>query len=139
MTLLSDWLVKSFGFPTGVYRTGHTNEIAMTNGLIRRTRRLRLNAVTLGFDNRMTGVFNSARYEAGTLDQTGLASRDACRRATRAAGKRGPETQMAGAEATNPQAFCCTELRVGNTKKRLLLKRMRFSRDQPLSARAIRL
>ncbi|MGA8184744.1 MAG: hypothetical protein WB819_14010, partial [Terriglobia bacterium] len=55
-SLATDWLVTPFKQKTGVYRTAHKNEIAMTNGLIRRTWRLRPNAATVAFDNLMTGA-----------------------------------------------------------------------------------
>ncbi len=52
----SDWLITPTAFKTSVFRTSHADEITMTNGLIRRTWRLRPNAATVGFDNLMTGA-----------------------------------------------------------------------------------
>ena len=49
-SLPADWLIKPIAAKTGVFRTGRPHEIALTNGLIRRTWRLQPNAATVGFD-----------------------------------------------------------------------------------------
>ena len=51
----SDWLIQSTGRKTGVYRSG-PKEIAMVNGLVRRSWRIAPNGATVGFDNLMTGA-----------------------------------------------------------------------------------
>jgi len=50
----ADWLIATPTQRSAVYRTEHPNEIAMDNGLIRRTWRLAPNAATVRFDNLMT-------------------------------------------------------------------------------------
>jgi hypothetical protein len=51
-----DWLVSSATFKAGVYRGTNAGEVILDNGLTRRTFRLAPNAVTIGFDNLMTGA-----------------------------------------------------------------------------------
>ncbi len=76
----TDWLVVPTKRKAGVYRTDHPDEIVLTNGLISRTFRLKPNAVTVGFDNLMTGAallrgvkpeaiveIDGVRYEVGGL------------------------------------------------------------------------
>ncbi len=129
--LSSDWLVTPFALETGVYRTAHANEIAMTNGLIRRTWRLRPNAATVGFDNLMTGasILRAVKPEAYVkLDWQaetpvgGLLGQPDCADLK-------PEwlKQM----TADPKAFRCTGFRIGKTKARFPWKRTRFSSDQP--------
>lgn len=50
----ADWLVRPTG-KAGPYRTGHPDEITLSNGLIARTFRLGPNAATVGLRNLMTG------------------------------------------------------------------------------------
>ena len=50
----TDWLVHPTG-KAGLYRTGHPEEITLSNGLIARTFRLGPNAATVGLRNLMTG------------------------------------------------------------------------------------
>ncbi|MBM3881409.1 MAG: alpha-galactosidase [Verrucomicrobia bacterium] len=52
----SDWLVRPGSVAAGVFRTAETNEIALANGLIRRTFRVAPNGATVGLDNLMTGA-----------------------------------------------------------------------------------
>jgi hypothetical protein len=127
----SDWLILPSGFQAGVYRTGRPNEIALTNGLIRRTWRLRPNAATVGFDNLMTGasILRAVRPEAYVkLDWQ-------------------PETAVGGLMGqpdgaylkpawleqmtADPSAFRCAGFRIGKTQERFPWKRTRFSGDQP--------
>ncbi|MEO1525584.1 MAG: hypothetical protein AAFX06_09110 [Planctomycetota bacterium] len=51
-----DWLIAPTGFRAGVFRTASPNEIALDNGLIRRTFRTAPNGATVAFDNLQTGV-----------------------------------------------------------------------------------
>ncbi len=127
----SDWLLLPSGFQAGAYRTGHPNEIALTNGLIRRTWRLRPNAATVGFDNLMTGasILRAVKPEAYVkLDWQsetpvgGLAGQ--------------PDGAYLKPEwldqmTADPSAFRCTGFRIGKTKERFPWKRTRFSGDQP--------
>jgi hypothetical protein len=129
--LPSDWLVKPVGFAAGVYRTGHANEITMTNGLIRRTWRLRPNAATVAFDNLMTGtsILRAVKPEAyvkldwqeevpvgGLLGQSDGAYLKPV----------WLEEMTAG-----PKAFRCTGFNVGKTRERFPWKRTPLSGDQP--------
>lgn len=50
-----DWLIDPASFHAGVYRTDAPREIALDNGLIRRTFRIAPNAATVAFDNLQTG------------------------------------------------------------------------------------
>jgi hypothetical protein len=103
----------------------------MTNGLIRRTWRLRPNAATVGFDNLMTGasILRAVKPEAYVkLDWQaetpvgGLLGQPDCADLQ-------PEwlEQM----TADPKAFRCTGFRIGKTKERFPWKRTRFSGDQP--------
>lgn len=51
----TDWLLDSTPYQAKVYRGTNSNEIVISNGLIRRVFRIALNAATVGFDNLMTG------------------------------------------------------------------------------------
>ncbi len=50
-----DWLLDPTEFKAGVYRTEIAGEIALDNGLLRRTFRTSPNGATVGFDNLVTG------------------------------------------------------------------------------------
>jgi hypothetical protein len=129
-SLLADWLVTPFTQKTGVYRTEHKNEIAMTNGLISRTWRLRPNAATVGFDNLMTGasILRAVKPEARVelnwqrLDVGGL--------------KGQPEYAYLTPEwvdrmTADPEAMQCTGFKTGKTRAPFAWKRTRFSGNQP--------
>ena len=129
--LPSDWLVKPVGAVAGVYRTGHANEIAMTNGLIRRTWRLQPNAATAAYDNLMTGssLLRAVKPEAYVkLDWQDEVS---------VGGLLGqPDGAYLKAEwldhmTADPKAFRCTGFNVGKTRERFPWKRTPFSGDQP--------
>lgn len=77
---VADWLLDGSQFKAGVYRTAHGDEIALDNGLVRRTFRLAPNGATVGLDNLMTGqailrgvkpeaavTLGGVRYEVGGL------------------------------------------------------------------------
>ncbi len=49
-----DWLIDGSPFFAGVYRTENPHEIALDNGLVRRTFRLAPNGATVGLDNLVT-------------------------------------------------------------------------------------
>lgn len=51
----ADWLIDNSGYAADVYQGSNTNELALSNGLIRRTFRVAPNAATVGFDNLVTG------------------------------------------------------------------------------------
>ncbi|MCX6628588.1 MAG: hypothetical protein NTW28_13265, partial [Candidatus Solibacter sp.] len=76
----ADWLVSPVARKAGLYRTGFSKELVMTNGLIRRTWRLAPDAATVAYDNLRTGQgmlrgvkpeavveLNGARHEVGGL------------------------------------------------------------------------
>ncbi|MEQ9100797.1 MAG: hypothetical protein RIF36_22195 [Imperialibacter sp.] len=52
---LTDWLLDNSAFKADVYQGQSPKEIAISNGLIRRTFRLAPNAATVGLDNLITG------------------------------------------------------------------------------------
>jgi len=126
----SDWLVAPFVGKTGVYRTPRKDEIAMTNGLIRRTWRLRPNAASVGFDNLMIGasILRGVKPEAYVeLNGQELA----------VGGLKGqPDYAYLRPEwvdqmTADPQALRCTGFKIGKTAVRFPWKRTRFSGDQP--------
>jgi len=66
-----DWLLDGSPFKAGVHRTAHADEIALDNGLVRRTFRLAPNGATVGLDNLMTGqaILRGVKPEAAvTID-----------------------------------------------------------------------
>jgi hypothetical protein len=76
----ADWLIDGSAYKAGVYRTSHSCEIALDNGLVRRTLRIAPNGATVGLDNLMTGetvirgvkpeslvTLNGVQYEVGGL------------------------------------------------------------------------
>ncbi|MBL7044441.1 MAG: hypothetical protein ISR77_37795 [Pirellulaceae bacterium] len=76
----TDWLIDDSPYKADVYRTGHPHEIALDNGLVRRTFRIAPNGATVGLDNFITGqailrgvkpeaivTINGVRYEVGGL------------------------------------------------------------------------
>ena len=127
----ADWLITPLAFKTSVFRTSHADEITMTNGLIRRTWRLRPNAATVSFDNLMTGaaILRAVKPEAyvkldwqaetavgGLLGQTDGAYLT----------PDGLDTMTA-----DPKAFRCTGFTAGKTRERFPWKRTPYSGDQP--------
>ena len=67
----TDWLLDGSRFTAGMYSTENTNEIALDNGLIRRTFRTAPNAATVGFDNLVSGeaIIRGVKPEASvTID-----------------------------------------------------------------------
>ncbi len=67
----SAWLLDGSPFTAGVYRTSHADEVALDNGLVRRTFRLAPNGATVGLANLVTGqaVLRGVKPEATvTLD-----------------------------------------------------------------------
>jgi hypothetical protein len=129
-SLPSDWLVTPFTQKTGTYRTAHKDEIAMTNGLIRRTWRLRPNAATVGFDNLMTGesILRGVKPEACVelnwqrLDVGGLSGQPDYAYLT-------PE--WVDRMTADPAAMHCTGFKTGKTQAPFEWKRTRFSGNQP--------
>lgn len=126
----SDWLVTPFAQKTGVYRTSHHDEIAMTNGLIRRCWRLRPNAATVGFDNLMTGasILRGVKPEAYVeLDWQELP----------VGGLKGQPDyayltpQWVDQMTADPRAMRSTGFKIGKTEARFPWKRTRFSGTQP--------
>ncbi|MCL5004931.1 MAG: alpha-galactosidase [Acidobacteria bacterium] len=126
----SDWLVAPFPQKTGIYRTSRKDEIAMTNGLIRRSWRLRPNAATVSFDNLMTGasILRGIKPEAYVeLNWQELA----------VGGLKGqPDYAYFTPEwldqmTADPRALRCTGFKIGKTEARFAWKRTRFSGNQP--------
>ncbi len=128
-----DWLVQRMDQKTGVFRTGNENEVAMTNGLIRRTWRVVPNGATVAFDNLMTGasimrgVKPEARVELDGQDYEvgGLAGQ--------------PDYAYLQPDwldkmTASPDAFQCTGFEVGTTAERFPWKRVRHAADLPWPA-----
>jgi hypothetical protein len=129
-SLPTDWLVTPFTQKTGVYRTAHKTEIAMTNGLIRRGWRLRPNAATVAFDNLMTGasILRAVKPEAFVelnwqrLDVGGLEGQPDYAYLT-------PE--WVDRMTADPAAMQCTGFKAGKTQAPFVWKRTRYSGNQP--------
>ncbi|MDF9800953.1 hypothetical protein OKW21_006216 [Catalinimonas alkaloidigena] len=51
----TDWLLEPTPYQADVYQTNRPDELALSNGLIRRTFRIAPNVATVAFDNLMTG------------------------------------------------------------------------------------
>ena len=124
-----DWLIQSTGRKTGVYRSG-PKEIAMTNGLVRRSWRIAPNAATVGFDNLMTGAavirgvkpeavleFDGVKYSVGGLvGQPQYAYL---------------QPEWIDTLKNDPAAFQFVGFEVGQTKERFAWKRKPYSSDLP--------
>lgn len=54
-TASTDWLIDGSSYKAGVYRTGHADEIALDNGLVRRTFRLSPTGATVGYKDLVNG------------------------------------------------------------------------------------
>jgi len=129
-SLATDWLVTPSKQETGIYQTEHKNEIAMTNGLIRRTWRLRPNAATVAFDILMTGasilrgVKPEARVELNwqRLEVGGLKGQPDYAYLT-------PE--WVDRMTADPAAMQCTGFKTGKTQAPFAWKRTHFSGNQP--------
>lgn len=126
----ADWLVTPWSSPTRVFRTGHANEIAMTNGLIRRTWRLQPNAATVGFDNLMTGasILRAVKPEAyvklewqAEAPVGGLTGQPDCAYL---------KPEWLEEMAADPKAFRCTGFKIGGTEPPFPWKRMPYSGKQ---------
>lgn len=125
-----DWLLAPFPQKTNIYRTAHRDEIAMSNGLIRRTWRLRPNAATVGYDNLMTGaaILRAVKPEAYIeVDWQHLA----------VGGLRGQKDgaylkpEWIDELIADPRAMQCKGFKTGKTEPRFAWKRTRFSGNQP--------
>ena len=120
----TDWLIDPSPFEAGVYRGDRTDEIILSNGLIRRRFRLSPNAATIAFDNVVTGQaiirgvkpealveIDGASYEVGGL-------------------KGQPDyafltPEWADSLEADPKAPRFTGFTVGETKERFPWKRVR--------------
>ncbi len=126
----TDWLVTPFPQMTVICRTTHKDEIAMSNGLIRRSWRLRPNAATVGFDNLMTGsaILRAVKPEAYVeLDWQELT----------VGGLKGQKDyayltpEWVDQMTVDPRAMRCSGFKTGKTEARFAWKRTRFSGNQP--------
>ena len=120
----TDWLIDAGPYEANVYRTGHPNEIALENGLVRRTFRVSPNGATVRFDNLMTGqamlrgvkpeaavVIDGASYHIGGLEgQPNYAYL---------------KPEWLERMSADPAAFHFVGFEVGKPKKRFAWKRIR--------------
>lgn len=128
--LRADWLVTPFTQHTAVYRNSRSDDIEMTNGLIRRSWRLLPNCATVSYDNLMTGasILRAIKPEAyvklnwqeevsigGLLGQANGAYLKA---------------EWIDQMTADPKAFHCTGFEIGDTRERFPWKRTRFSGHQ---------
>ncbi|MBN1125385.1 MAG: hypothetical protein JXA82_10280, partial [Sedimentisphaerales bacterium] len=125
-----DWLIDASAYKAKVCRTGESNEIALSNGLITRTFRLSPNGATTAFENHMTGesiirgvkpetmvTIDGVEYEIGGL-------------------KGQPNYAYLLPEwldqlRADPKAFRFVGFETGKTEKRFEWKRKRYSADLP--------
>ncbi len=125
-----DWLVTTWDTPAGVQELPSSDGLLLSNGLISRTFRLSPDAVTVAFDNLMTGasLLRGVKPEASvTIDG----------RTFPVGGLKGqpnyayllPEW-LADLEA-DPDAFHYVEYTLGDTKARFPWKRTRTCEDRP--------
>lgn len=120
----SDWLIDNSSYTADVYQGEHPDEIALSNGLIRRTFRIAPNAATVGFDNLVTGesILRGVKPEAlvtldGILYEVG--------------GLKGQPNyayllpEWLDDLTANPEAFQFTGYEVGQPTERMAWKRVR--------------
>jgi hypothetical protein len=121
----SDWLVTQIKEPAKIEKRLEGREIVLSNGLIRRTLRLRPNAATVAYDNLMTGEsilrgvkpearveLDGQKYEVG-----GLHGQDEY--AYLQAG-------TVDSLTNNPDSFQFSDYEIGDTKERFRWKRKRY-------------
>ncbi|MGH9450210.1 MAG: alpha-galactosidase [Terriglobia bacterium] len=126
----SEWLVVPVTRRTCVYRTGHPYEISMSNGLIRRSWRLRPNCATVAFDNLMTGssILRAVKPEAYVKLNW--------QAETPIGGLTGQpngaylKPEWLDQMSADPRAFRCIGFNIGETRARFAWKRTRFSGNQ---------
>ena len=129
-TVSTDWLVMPTRRKTAVYRQRDAREIVLTNGLIRRTWRIKPNGATVALDNLMTGQsmlrgvkpeaiveIDGERYNiGGLLGQPDYAYLT--------------DQWIDGLKA-DPTAFRLVGVETGQTKPRFAWKRVRYTSDRP--------
>lgn len=133
-----DWLVTDIPERAGVYRGQNEHEIALDNGLIRRTFRIEPNAATVAFENLVTGasLIRAVKPEAlislngNSFEIGGLAGQ--------------PEAAFLLREwldqmTAKPGAFRCLGFRTGVTRAPFDWKRKRHSADLPWPAPGVSL
>jgi hypothetical protein len=125
-----DWLITPFPQKTAVFRGSRKDEIAMSNGLIRRSWKLRPNAATVGFANLMTGaaILRAVKPEAYVeinwqeLNVGGLQGQPDYAYLT---------PDWVERMTADPRAMVCIGFKIGKTQTRFPWKRTRFSGNQP--------
>ena len=119
----ADWLLVPESFRAALYSTEHPHEIAMDNGLIRRTWRLFPNAATVAYDNLMTsetiirGVKPEAlvRLDGGDYEVGGLKGQEEYGYLRR---------EWVDGMTASPDAFQCTGCETGPIKERFPYRRI---------------
>jgi hypothetical protein len=125
-----DWLVEQVKTPVTVERREGGKEIVLSNGLIRRTFRLRPNAATVAYDNLMTGasILRGVKPEA-------VVEIDGCR--YNVGGLRGQveyaylRPEWVDSFTSDPNAFQFVGCETGPTRARLAWNRKRYAADLP--------
>ncbi|MBN1351861.1 alpha-galactosidase [candidate division KSB1 bacterium] len=125
-----DWLVEPVHLKAGIFRSENSNEILLSNGLIRRTFRLAPNAATVGYDNLMTGetIIRGIKPEA-------LVKLDGVEYAV--GGLMGQIeygyllSEWLDSMSTDPQAFQFAGFETGKTSERFHWHRKRYAADLP--------
>ncbi len=121
---VTDWLLDPSPYTSGVYKTDNNNEIALSNGLIRRTFRIAPNAATVGFDNLVTGeaILRGVKPEA-LIEIDG--------RSYEIGGLKGQPNyayllpEWVDELKADPEAFQFAGFEVGTPKERMAWKRVR--------------
>lgn len=130
VTAKTDWLIDASSYKAAVYRTGNENEIAISNGLVRRVFRISPNGATVGLDNLVTGesVIRGVKPEAKvTIDDKdynvgGLTGQEEYGYLMR---------KWIDALKNDPASFQFVSFETGKTVERFPWKRKRYSADSP--------
>lgn len=133
-----DWLVTLVKMPATVEKSGDGREIVLSNGLVRRTLRLRPNAGTVAFDNLMTGasIIRGVKPEA-VVEIDGRRFNVGGLIGQIEYGYLRPE--WVDSFTSDPNAFAFVDYEVGQTEARFPWNRKRDSADPPWPAPGVSL
>ncbi|MBI9017501.1 MAG: sialate O-acetylesterase [Phycisphaerae bacterium] len=134
----TDWLINPQQYQAGVYQGGRSDELVLSNGLIRRIFRIAPDGATVGFDNLMTSesVLRSVRPEAElTFDG----------KTYEVGGLKGQPNhayllpEWVDFMKPNPKAFHFVGYEIGKPQKTMEWKRNKLSPDTPWPPKGISL
>ncbi len=133
-----DWLVTPIQTPATAVASSDGKELVLSNGLIRRTFRLRPNAATVAYDNLMTGesVLRGVKPEASVeldgqrFDVGGLAGQIEYAYL---------RPEWIDSFTADPNAFAFVDYEVGEPQARFAWNRKRYSDDLPWPPKGVSL